>query len=76
MAIFRIQRDDRGEWRWSFVADNGRTMAVSAEGYAAKSGCVAAIRLLQNRGPQSPVTDRTPAEDLPDSARRALAVSR
>jgi hypothetical protein len=73
MAIFRMRRDDRGEWRWSFVADNGRTMAVSAEGYATKAGCVAAIRLLQNRGPQAPVSERGPAEEVPE--REAAAVS-
>jgi hypothetical protein len=48
-------------------------MAVSAEGYATKAGCVAAIRLLQNRGPQAPVSERGPAEEVPK--REAAAVS-
>lgn len=69
MAIFRVTRDDLGEWRWSFVADNGRTIAISVESYAKKSGCLAAIRLLKDRGPTAPVSDRAAAADLPGERR-------
>lgn len=69
MAIFRVTQDDRGEWRWSFVADNGRTIAISLESYAKKSGCLSAIRLLKDRGPSAPVTDRTAAAELPGDRR-------
>ncbi len=69
MAIFRVAQDDRGEWRWSFVADNGRTLAISLESYAKKSRCLAAIRLLKDRGPSAPITDRAAAGDLPGDRR-------
>ena len=28
-----LYKDNRGEWRWSYDAKNGETIAVSSEGY-------------------------------------------
>ncbi|MFB6271145.1 MAG: YegP family protein [Halobacterium sp.] len=35
---FEVYEDAAGEWRWRFVAANGRIVADSGEGYASKSG--------------------------------------
>lgn len=39
-----IFEDRAGEWRWRLVADNGRIIADSAEGYAKESNVTRAIR--------------------------------
>ena len=46
---YEVYRDDsaKREWRWRFIATNGRTIAVSSEGYANKSGCLNGIRLMK-----------------------------
>ena len=40
-----IYRDasKRGDWRWSAVAENGRIVADSGEGYQNKQDCLAAL---------------------------------
>ena len=45
MQYYLVSRDSRSEWRWSFVAKNGRIIAVSSEGYKNKSDCLHAIDL-------------------------------
>lgn len=38
---FKIYKDQKGEWRWTLFASNGRKVADSAEGYKTKRGaCV------------------------------------
>ena len=47
-ALFHFYRDKAGEWRWRFVAANGRTMADSGEGYRTKRGAArASARIVQ-----------------------------
>lgn len=47
-ALFHFYKDTAGEWRWRFVASNGRIMADSGEGYKTKRGAVRAqARLTQ-----------------------------
>ena len=41
-ALFHFYQDKAGEWRWRFVAANGRIMADSGEGYPTKRGAVRA----------------------------------
>jgi uncharacterized protein YegP (UPF0339 family) len=43
---FELYQDSKGEWRWRLVAANGRTVADSGEGYAAKAGAEAGIALV------------------------------
>ena len=38
-----------GEWRWRFVAANGRTIADSGEGYQTLGDCDHAIAVLRER---------------------------
>jgi uncharacterized protein YegP (UPF0339 family) len=46
--------DDAGEWRWSYAAINGRTIAVSSEGYVKRSDCERSIEIMKASG-NSPV---------------------
>ena len=39
--------DKRGEWRWHFVAANGKTIADSGEGYATRANAIRAARRLR-----------------------------
>lgn len=36
-----VYRDAAGEWRWTRTAENGETVADSAEGYANRADCAA-----------------------------------
>ena len=45
---FEVYRDGKGEWRWRFKAANGKTIAVSSEGYARKSDCEHSIGLVKS----------------------------
>lgn len=47
---FHVYRDTRLEWRWRLRAANNRIIADSAEGYARKGDCLAAIRLVKGSG--------------------------
>ena len=44
---FKVYPDNRGEWRWRFVASNGLTLADSGEGYKSLGDLLKAIRLLK-----------------------------
>lgn len=45
---YAIYRDNRGEWRWSYEAVNGETIAVSSEGYNRRGDCERAIEIMRN----------------------------
>ncbi|MES2058718.1 MAG: DUF1508 domain-containing protein [Pseudomonadota bacterium] len=45
-----MYRDVRGEWRWTYGASNGRTIAVSSESYVKRSDCRHGISLMQGSG--------------------------
>ena len=38
---WKIYRDNKGEWRWTRTAPNGRKVAASTEGYKNRADCVA-----------------------------------
>lgn len=42
-----LYKDNRGEYRWSYDAINGRTIAVSSEGYARKADCLRSIDIMK-----------------------------
>lgn len=42
-AHFEVYRDAAGQWRWRLRAVNGRIVADSAEGYAAKRNAKRAV---------------------------------
>jgi uncharacterized protein len=37
----------RKEWRWRFISSNGRTIAVSSEGYRNYIDCLNSVELMQ-----------------------------
>lgn len=41
---FWIYKDEKGEWRWTLLARNGRCVGDSGEGYRTKSGAMMAAR--------------------------------
>lgn len=51
---FEVYRDSKGEWRWRFVASNGRVIADSAEGYKNKADCLHGIELIRTEAVQAP----------------------
>jgi uncharacterized protein YegP (UPF0339 family) len=57
MARFEIWRDEGGEYRWRFRADNNEVVA-SGEGYRSRDDCEHAIQLLKEQVPRAEVTDR------------------
>lgn len=36
-----IYQDNRGEWRWTCEAPNGRIVGASTEGYSSRASCLA-----------------------------------
>lgn len=38
----------RKEWRWRFISSNGRTIAVSSEGYRNYIDCLNSVELMQD----------------------------
>ncbi|MEY4729414.1 MAG: hypothetical protein RL020_572 [Pseudomonadota bacterium] len=44
---FRVELDAASEYRWRLLADNGKSVAISADGYSSKHECLDAIRLVQ-----------------------------
>lgn len=43
-----LYKDNRGEWRWTYEASNGRTIAVSSEGYNKRVDCERSIEIMQD----------------------------
>lgn len=50
MAKFIIYKDYKGEYRWRFLASNGRIIADSGEGYINRLDCERAINFLKVYG--------------------------
>jgi len=42
-----LYKDTRGEWRWSYEASNGKTIAVSSEGYNRRVDCERGIDIMK-----------------------------
>lgn len=55
MSRFELYQDTRSEWRWRFIASNGKTIAVASEGYHSEADCLNGLRLLKEDGPAAPV---------------------
>jgi uncharacterized protein YegP (UPF0339 family) len=49
MAEFEIYKNARLEFRWRFIANNGKILAESAEGYNNPANCGHAIILLKQQ---------------------------
>ncbi len=53
---YQLYKDRVGEWRWTYLAANGRKIADSAEGYINKNDCLHGIALMKASA-NSPVYD-------------------
>jgi uncharacterized protein len=42
-----MYKDNKNEWRWSYEASNGETIAVSSEGYKKRSDCQRGIDIMK-----------------------------
>ena len=49
--VFDRYIDGKGEWRWRYVAPNGRIMADSGEGYSSLDACNQAIAVIKREVP-------------------------
>lgn len=58
---FEIYQDNKDEWRWSFIANNGETLAVSSEGYTRRESLADALALLRMNVINAPVVIRARA---------------
>lgn len=52
------------DYRWRLVADNGRTIADSGEGYRNKLDCQHGIDLVRGTSHATQLVDRTPQANL------------
>ena len=55
MAKFEVYKDEAGEWRWRFIASNGRIIADSGEGYINKTDCLHGIELMKSEAPEAEI---------------------
>ncbi|MBS1810773.1 MAG: DUF1508 domain-containing protein [Acidobacteria bacterium] len=53
MANFEIYQDEEGDFRWRFQANNGKTLAVSGEGFHNRLNCEHSIILLKQQAPRA-----------------------
>jgi uncharacterized protein len=53
---YQIYQDERQQWRWRYVASNGRTIAISSQAYANKNDCLKSIAIMKASG-TSPVEE-------------------
>lgn len=60
MPKFNIYRDNRSEYRWRLVADNGRIIADSGEGYVSKSEAKRAVERFKEAAPKAEIVEGKP----------------
>lgn len=63
-AHFEIYKDAAGEWRWRLRAVNGRIVADSAEGYAARRNAKLAVTATLD-AVESALRSKSPIQDVP-----------
>lgn len=56
MNYYYLYRDRNNQWRWRYVASNGRTIADSAEAYWNKADALHGINIMKGSS-NSPVID-------------------
>ena len=55
VSYFFIYKDVNGEWRWRFVAKNGKTISISSESYHNLADCEHSVELMKEETKLSPV---------------------
>ena len=56
MANFEIYQDEQGDFRWRFQASNGKTLALSEEGFHNRLNCEHSIILLKQQAPRASIS--------------------
>lgn len=59
MYHFVVYKDNAGQYRWRFVASNGKIIADSGEGYVNKQDCLNGIQLVKTYAPAAQIYDQT-----------------
>ena len=57
MYRFKVYKDRRGEFRWTLVATNGRTVADSGEGYSTRSVAKDGAERMKQHVRAAPIED-------------------
>jgi uncharacterized protein YegP (UPF0339 family) len=65
---FETYLDGKQEWRWRLVADNGRTIADSGEGYRKYDDCLHGIALVKI-STKTPIVNTQVVKRLADALR-------
>lgn len=47
MGRYEYYRDNVNQWRWRYIASNGKTIAVSSESYVNEQDCLTSIGLVK-----------------------------
>lgn len=47
MGKFEVHKDSSRQWRWRYVASNGKIIAVSSEAYVGKEDCLRSIEIMK-----------------------------
>jgi hypothetical protein len=55
VPYFYIHKDVAKQWRWRFVAANGKTIAVSSESYHNLTDCEGSANLVKKESPGAPI---------------------
>jgi len=64
MTSFVVYIDGAGEFRWYLLAENGRKIADSGEGYRVRQDCEDAIRLVKRLVPKAKIDSQPRVETL------------
>ena len=56
MGKYEVHKDASQQWRWRYVASNGRIIAVSSESYEGKADCLRSIEIMKG-SKQSPTEE-------------------
>lgn len=64
MNSFVVYIDTAGEFRWYLLAENGRKIADSGEGYRVRQDCEEAIHIVKRLVPKSKIDSHPRVETL------------
>ena len=56
-VLYKDRKGGKGEWRWRLKAENGETIADSAEGYIAKEDALHGIELVKTLSQKVPTVE-------------------
>jgi uncharacterized protein YegP (UPF0339 family) len=56
MGKYQMYKDSAQQWRWRYVASNGKTIAISSEAYVNKEDCKRSIEIMRASG-ASPIEE-------------------